>query len=323
MIISAYNIEKYIGKCIDCVINQTYKNLEIIIVDDGSTDKTSQICGLFAKKDERIKVLHKANGGPSSARNAGIEASTGQYLFFVDGDDLVHLECIERLKGIMDTEEYDIVQGKTYAFLNEDKIPYDLPEPKVEVYTGRKMCEHLLFGTYGSDATVVWDKLYKRTVFDQLRFAEGMLYEDVAIMHEIFWDAGRVAVTNQPLSFYRSMREGSITHSGNKRYEDQVKADLMQLSFFEGKKDEKLLGQCYYVLANDIARLRIYKKDYNNKIKNRHKTAVKRANRLKIGVAKKTLVNLGYISPHLWYVIWKARRELKGRIEWWKKGEKK
>lgn len=323
VIIPAYNIENYIKQCIDSVRGQTYRNLEIIVVDDGSTDGTSRICDLAASDDGRVKVLHQPNGGLSRARNAGIGASSGDYLYFVDGDDLVHLRCIETLLSIMKKEECDIAQCRTYAFLDENKIPTDLPEEKHEVYTGKRMCEHMLFGSkYGGDITVAWDKLYRRAVFEKRRFNDGMLYEDVAIMHELLWKADKVAITNLQLAFYRSMREGSITHSGHKKFEDQIKADLIQLRFFQDRGEHRLEGQCYYILSNDLAKLRIYKGDAGGKIKEKHKKIMRKANHAEMAFVKKCLINLGYRCPRTWFWIWEARRKIKGKIEWGRKGEK-
>ena len=322
VIIPAYNIEKYIKKCIDCVRGQTYQNLEIILVDDGSTDRTPKICDLSASEDERIRVLHQPNGGLSRARNVGIDTSSGEYIFFVDGDDMVHIDCIRTLLMIMKKEDCDIVQCKTYSFLSEDKIPVDMPEEQHAIFTGKEMCECLLFGRYGSDTTVVWDKLYKKSFFSNLRFREGMLYEDVAIMHEIFWNAKKVVVTNLPLSFYRSKRQGSITHSANEKSGDQVRADYIQLTFFQKHDNPRFVGQCYYVLSNDMAKLRIYKDDLDGKIKENHKKIIREANREEMTLSKKFLINFGYLCPWGWFQTWKARRIIKEKIEWRKKGEK-
>lgn len=323
VIVPAYNIEKYIGKCIECIINQTYQDLEIIVVDDGSTDGTHRICKLYASKDERVKVLHQSNGGLSRARNTGIEACSGEFLYFVDGDDLIHTDCIRRLVKIMEEEQCDIVQCGTYSFLDEMKIPKELPKEKHENFSGKEMCEYLLFGSkYGGDVTVVWDKLYKRSVFAKRRFDIGMLYEDVAIMYELLWNANKVTITNLSLAFYRSMRNGSITHSGNKKYEDEVKAAMMQLKFFQGVGEARLAGQSYYILSNDMARLRNYKKDQSGRLKKKHKAIVNRAKAAEMPVWKKGLLVMGYVCPKLWYYIWHTRRKITGKIKWWMKGEK-
>ena len=108
VIIPAYNIEDYIGRCLDSIISQTYKNLEIIVVDDGSRDYTGEILDNYAKKDRRIKVIHKENGGVSSARNKGIEAAEGDYIGFIDGDDLIEPEMYKTLVDLLEEENADI-----------------------------------------------------------------------------------------------------------------------------------------------------------------------------------------------------------------------
>lgn len=322
VIIPAYNIEQYIGKCVESVIKQSYTEMEVILVDDGSTDGTSEICDKYAIKDDRIKVIHRKNGGLSAARNSGIDAARGKYLYFVDGDDMIHIDCIGNMVRLMKQEDCDIVQCKTYAFLNENKIPMALPHEEIKIYTGKEMCECLMFGKYGSDTTVVWNKLYKKKVFNTARFKEGMVYEDVAIMHELFWNAYKVVVTNLPLAFYRSMRTGSITHSGNKRYGDCITADWMQICFFRENKAQRLMDQGLYILSNDMARFRIYRNNEDNVfLKKKHRKAVREASKAKISVLKKVLINIGYVCPKGWYAIWSLRRKIKGKIEWWKKGE--
>lgn len=323
IIVPIYRTEKYVGDCVESIIGQTYRNLEIILVDDGSDDGCPQLCDEYAQQDSRVYVIHKKNGGPSSARNAGLNYAHGELIYFVDSDDMVHTDCIRNLVSIMEKEDCDIVQCRTYSFLTEKKIPLELPPEKHEIFTGKQMCNFLLFGhRYGSDTTVVWDKLYKRSLFNDLVFRERLIYEDVAIMHELMWKAGKVAVTNLPLAFYRSMREGSITHSGNKRFEDRIKADTMRLKFFKRQNEPKLVGQSYYILSNDMARLRVYKNDGGGLLKEKHRQVVQKSNQSNIPITKKALIHFSYYCPKLWFWIWNARRKISGKIRWRKKGEK-
>ena len=123
VIIPAYNIEDYIGRCLDSIISQTYKNLEIIVVDDGSRDYTGEILDNYAKKDRRIKVIHKENGGVSSARNKGIEAAEGDYIGFIDGDDLIEPEMYKTLVDLLEEENADIAHCG-YQMVFPDRIDY-------------------------------------------------------------------------------------------------------------------------------------------------------------------------------------------------------
>ena len=123
VIIPAYNIEDYIGRCLDSIISQTYKNLEIIVVDDGSRDHTGEILDNYAKKDRRIKVIHKENGGVSSARNKGIEAAEGDYIGFIDGDDLIEPEMYKTLVDLLEEENADIAHCG-YQMVFPDRVDY-------------------------------------------------------------------------------------------------------------------------------------------------------------------------------------------------------
>ena len=142
VIIPVYNVEKYLRRCIDSVINQTYKNLEIIIVDDGSTDNSSNICDEYTNKDSRVKVVHKENGGLSSARNVGIELAKGDLIAFVDSDDYIELEMYEKLKENMDKYDSDIAICQYYnSFKYSIKRQIGVEEEKI--YEGKDMFFHM------------------------------------------------------------------------------------------------------------------------------------------------------------------------------------
>ena len=134
VIIPAYNIEDYIGRCLDSIISQTYKNLEIIVVDDGSRDYTGEILDNYAKKDRRIKVIHKENGGVSSARNKGIEAAEGDYIGFIDGDDLIEPGMYKTLVDLLEEENADIAHCG-YQMVFPDRVDYYYNTGKKKIKT--------------------------------------------------------------------------------------------------------------------------------------------------------------------------------------------
>lgn len=182
VIIPVYNVEKYLYKCVDSVINQTYKNLEIILVDDGSPDNSSKICDDYAKMDERIKVVHKTNGGLSSARNSGLMVATGDYICFFDSDDFVELDIIEKLTGRIEQSEEDVcVCGyKVEVYNKKEQVESSLEViPRWEI--NDKLSAHKyeqLLGVCG----YAWNKLYKREFLavNGLFFEEGVsLIEDL------------------------------------------------------------------------------------------------------------------------------------------------
>ena len=318
VIIPIYNVEPYLKACVDGVLAQTYQNLEIILVDDGSPDACPEICDQYVRQDERIQVIHRVNGGPSAARNSGLEAAGGDLVYFVDPDDMIHPECIERLAEIMGREDCDIVQCRTFAFLDEDKIPYELCEPELERLGPREMCRYLMFGGCESSPTVVWNKLYRRELFNEIRFPEGMVYEDTAMTYRLYWESKRIILTNQILTFYRSKRQGSITHSTDKRYADMLRSQKMRCDFFKKEGEEELWTQGMYLLCNAYTRVRASKSESLDQevLKAEHLALLKEFMRSGIGPAKKALVFMGGHNPGLWNAIWKTKRFFATVREW-------
>lgn len=208
VIIPAYNVEQYVERCVYSVIQQTYRNMEIILVDDGSTDSTGSICDRLAAEDNRISVIHKANGGLSDARNAGLDASRGEYISFVDSDDYIATDMIERMMHAMCEEAISMVvvgfrkqsgDACTYCGPNFDRI-ISSEEALMDIYVGHEI--------YSAS----WNKLYRRELFDNNRFAVGMINEDSEIITKLLVECKRVALVSKPLYFYM-IREGSITQS--------------------------------------------------------------------------------------------------------------
>ena len=209
VIIPVYKVEQYLHKCIDSVINQTYSNLEIILVDDGSPDNCGMICDEYSQKDSRIRVIHKENGGLSDARNAGLDIATGDYIGFVDSDDYISIDMYSVLiQVLLQTNTdismcgmYDIFEGKTTISCNGDKIEILSPSDGLRtcIYEQKiRMC--------------ACNKLYKKNIFDTLRYPKGKTYEDAYIISDIFLIVSKASVIYKPLYYYYH-RPMSITTS--------------------------------------------------------------------------------------------------------------
>ena len=318
VIVPVYNVEPYLKACVDSILAQTYQNLEIVLVDDGSPDACPEICDKYARKDERIKVIHRANGGLSAARNSGLAEANGDLIYFVDSDDMIHPECIERLAEIMGREDCDIVQCKILEFLDEDKIPYKLCEPELKRVGRHEMCRYLMFGGCESSPTIVWNKLYKRELFNEIRFPEGMVYEDTATTYQLFWKSEKIVLTNQVLTFYRQ-QQGSITYSTDKRYyEDFVYAQKMRCDFFKKVDEKELWEQGMYLLCSAYTKMRTIETESLNKkkIKAEHLELLNEVMRSGVSPVKKALAFIGGHSPGLWNVIWKTKRFFATVREW-------
>jgi len=208
IIIAIYNIEDYLSACLDSVINQTYRNLEIIAIDDGSTDDSTKIAQAYAAKDKRIKVYTKPNGGLSDARNYGYAKSTGEYIAFLDGDDYVSKYYIETLLNCAIENESDISTCK-YK-LTRTTNDYSLekkPTVKTTTYTAEEALKRLY---YQKDVTnCTWCKLYKRELFANIEFPKGKKYEDLATTYKAFAKANRISICQATLLYY-VQRESSI-----------------------------------------------------------------------------------------------------------------
>nr|WP_288753445.1 glycosyltransferase [uncultured Anaerostipes sp.] len=184
VIIPAYNIEDYIGRCLDSIISQTYKNLEIIMVDDGSRDHTGEILDNYAKKDRRIKVIHKENGGVSSARNKGIEVAEGDYIGFIDGDDLIEPEMYKILVDLLEEENADIAHCG-YQMVFPDRVDYYHNTGKKKIQTTEEGLKDLLSGEIIEPGLV--NKLYKKELIKNCRLDETVkINEDLLMNYQLF-----------------------------------------------------------------------------------------------------------------------------------------
>lgn len=209
VIVPVYKVEEYLPRCVDSILRQTYEDLEIILVDDGSPDASGAICDDYAARDSRVRVIHKPNGGLSSARNAGIDAATGDYLGFVDSDDWIGPDMYETMMGLMKQHHADLVCGGRYNVDGGtgEKTPGLCPKQE-ECITGEEMAGRIFLWD-GCDSSVC-DKLFHRSLFETFRFPEGMVSEDVATTYKIVLKAGTVVMCPKPFYHYFH-RSGSIS----------------------------------------------------------------------------------------------------------------
>lgn len=213
VIIPVFNVENYLDQCIRSVVDQTYRNLEIILIDDGATDKSPSICDKWKEKDSRIRVIHKNNAGLSSARNCGLDLCNGEYVAFLDSDDWLHCNCYERVLEKALSSQSDITCYDIFEYYN----------------SGLKKTNHLVCEIEGSVFALsilkdlfniwplVWAKLYKRSWLRKykLRFINGTLYEDNPFIFSCWIRNPKVSFVYEPLHYYRMERPGQITSFGN------------------------------------------------------------------------------------------------------------
>ena len=211
IVIPVFNVELYINECIDSVINQTYRDLEIILVDDGSSDGSGAICDEYAIRDSRIKVIHKRNGGLSDARNVGLAMARGEYIYFLDSDEYIRLDAIEKLVDIAEREHAEIVCFNLETFSEDDELPAWEVRIKntYETMPGADVLKsRIINGEWLPGAQLHFYKL-SFLQREQIRFIKGIIYEDVPFSGISYVRAQRVNALNESLYHYR-IRKGSI-----------------------------------------------------------------------------------------------------------------
>ena len=212
VIVSVYNIEKYVSRAIESICNQSYQNLEIILVDDGSTDKSGIICDEYAKKDNRIKVLHKRNGGLSSARNEGIQLASGEYIAFVDGDDWIDETMYEDMLHLIQLNDADLAICNYKAI--GKRTTTDTSTENVVVFEGRETLRVFIEEDERYQIqNAAWNKLYKRSLMGELRFPEGKLFEDIVYTTKLLAKSKRAVYVDRAYYNYIFDRSDSIMNS--------------------------------------------------------------------------------------------------------------
>ena len=246
VIVPVYNVKEYLERCIESIIRQTYRNLEIWLVDDGSTDGSGDICDRYSLIDNRINVIHKENGGLSDARNIALDQINGQYVTFVDSDDYIHREMILSLYELISNNDSDMsacdcASGTMDSFENED-IPGVI---RGEVFQDRDKFEKLFIGKYRESICTTCAKLYKSTVYEKIRFPIGRIHEDEFVIHYVLGRCKRIILSDY-MMYYHYAREGSITKS---RYTlkslDAVDAIEDRCKYFEETGDTELIFLAY------------------------------------------------------------------------------
>ena len=216
VIVPVYDVLPYLKEALDSIVNQSYDNLEIIIIDDGSKDGSGDICDAY-RYDSRIQVIHQQNMGLSAARNVGLDRMTGEYVAFLDPDDTLHPEMIQRMMSAMEASRADIVICGYETFLSDSLLGGEMQNDyhlfKNAVYSTTEALNELIADVINQS---VWNKLYRKTLWEDIRFPEGYVFEDVQTTYRVIERAQRIQTLPECLYFHR-VRQGSITRTSSPR----------------------------------------------------------------------------------------------------------
>lgn len=257
IIVPVYNVEKFLSKCIDSILSQTFKDFELILVNDGSADKSLEICKYYKSLDERICIIDKINGGLSSARNAGLEKAKGDYIGFIDSDDYVHPKMFELLYREIIKYNADISIcdfEKVYNYMDNKNFSYESNHVLVKCLSNIEAIEKINTKN-GVTFVIACNKLYKKNLFNKLRYKENVIHEDEFMAHRILYKAERIIYINEPLYFY-VQREGSIMNSKSKISKIDYLLSLSdRIKFFYKKGLKKIQYENEEIYLYEIFRL--------------------------------------------------------------------
>ena len=229
VIIPVYNVEQYLPQCVESILAQTYQRLEIILVDDGSTDGSGRLCDALAQRDGRIRVIHKPNGGLSDARNAGTEACNGEFVFYLDSDDYLEQDAIMALVRIQSESQAEIVIGNySYTYADHE----DIAQPDtgtIQKYTRKEAISLLMQGKL---QTFAWGKLIRADIAKRHPFPVGKLFEDHFWTHLVFQDCETVVYSSKPMVHYRQ-RGNSISYTFNLKRLDIIEGWQERIVFLQ------------------------------------------------------------------------------------------
>ena len=247
LIIPVYKVEKYLEKCIQSVINQTYENLQIILVDDGSPDNCGKICDEYAKKDHRIEVIHKSNGGLSDARNKGLEIAKGEYIGFVDSDDYIEADMYEVLYNLLKQYNADVSICNFYT-VSQGKIAIKNAENGIKEYNRIEILKEVLLDN--NIQSYAWNKLYKKELFDEIKYPIGKKYEDIGTTFYLLEKCNKVVVTGKSEYYYINRQDSIVNNVTESTITDYI----------------ELIMQRYDYIEKNIKELSSYNKDYLKRI---------------------------------------------------------
>lgn len=226
VIVPVYNVEHYLEKCIESICSQTFTNLEIILVDDGATDRSGAICDEWAQRDSRIRVIHKTNGGLSDARNAGIDVAAGSWFMFLDSDDFITPDTIERLYEAAAAHDCEMAVCNMVRIYDDGATePFYAPTSELTVWAGQQRFETL-------KQPSACNKLFRADLFRDVRFPKGKFYEDTFVYHVLAHRARRIALTGHDGYYYLSRRDSILGHpTYTDRYFDFIEAVYTRMTY--------------------------------------------------------------------------------------------
>lgn len=315
VIVPIYNVEPYLKRCVDSIRQQSYRNLEIILVNDGTKDRCGIICDEYEKQDDRIKVIHKENGGLSDARNAGIDIATGDFIVFIDSDDFIHHRMCERLlKKLLEANADVAICNIKYTYEGKE-AESDVNGEIVEVdglVLDRMGAQYMYFDKQNSViSTVAWNKLYKRSAFDQIRYPKGKIHEDEFTTFKILYHSEKIIYLDEQLYFYFQKNDSIMAQFNEKRFH-LFEAYRHRMQFYSDHHEYELFKKMLILYMRMSAQYMKWsmdkQSDHQPLIKsNMYKLAdiyTKNKKKIRLTMSEKLEYRIFFLSEKLYFAIW-------------------
>lgn len=268
VIVPIYNVEKYLKQCLDSILIQTYKNLEIILVNDGSTDNSLKICEEYCKKDRRFKLINKRNGGLSDARNVAIDVASGKYLICIDSDDYISKDLIATLYMDIKNNQSDIAVSGFLPVYDNMIVEDDFDVDGLKIFNTEEALETML---YQKDCTTsAWGKLYKTSLFEGIRYPKGKICEDLDTTYKLFDKADIITIRKDKMYYYRQRKNSIIKQEFSPSRMDSLDFAKKETTFIKEKYPRvarsavcREFMEAIYILAKLNGETKRFQKEYN------------------------------------------------------------
>lgn len=309
IIVPVYNVEEYLQRCIDSILNQSFKNFELILVNDGSTDNSLKICKEYLLNDPRVKIINKENGGLSSARNAGINIAKGRYIGFVDSDDWINKEMYKILYELCEKNNSDIAECR-YTVTTGNEMNLDNSSNLITILNNEEAIKSLYTNTsYGS--VVSWNKLYRCELFKDIKFPEGKLNEDQFTTYKLYYKSNKIVSIDKVLYYYFQSTKSIMRSEFTLKKLDAIEAIESSHKFFEENNLYDLvlwndtlysfvLIKYFIILLRNEQFDNKYRNSILEKFRGRFWLFIKNEH---ISIKEKLLLMLFYVSPKLYIFI--------------------
>lgn len=301
IIIPVYNANKYLIKCIESILAQSFQKFEIILIDDGSTDGSAEICDAYAAKYDNIKVIHRKNNDSSSCRNAGLEICCGKYITFIDCNHFIHINYLQTLRDLILDNSADIAICN-YLLTNEENIINEEITPNVELLSKEESLNKIYTDKY-TNMVVIYGKLYKKEIFKNLKFPIGKVYEDEYMIHKILFEADKIVYTDTPLLYCKDIKDTSSFNKFDEKHLHFIEAIEDRLLFCM-KNDlsfliPKVEDQYAYELMYNFYKVRSSNIKYKKQICKEIKSKLFNIDSRHLTTKRRILIDLFRISPFL------------------------